>query len=36
VFSPVTDMPYFMITPAPRKPIPVTICAATRVGSVCC
>ena len=33
VFSPVTDEPCFMITPAPRKPMPVTICAATRVGS---
>jgi hypothetical protein len=34
VFSPVTDMPCFMMTPAPRKPMPVTIWAATRVGSV--
>jgi hypothetical protein len=25
VFNPVTEDPCFMITPAPRKPIPVTI-----------
>src|SRR5439155_19815232 len=28
-----TEIPSRMIAPAPRKPIPVTICAATRVGS---
>jgi hypothetical protein len=32
VFSPVTDEPCFMITPAPRNPTPVTIWATTRVG----
>ena len=33
VVSPRTDRPWRMIAPAPRKPIPVTICAAIRVGS---
>src|ERR671934_1696890 len=33
VVSPRTDSPWRMIAPAPRKPIPVTICAAIRVGS---
>src|ERR671935_1217634 len=33
VVSPRTDSPWRMIAPAPRKPIPVTICAAMRVGS---
>src|SRR3954451_8990188 len=33
VVSPRTEKPWRMIAPAPRKPIPVTICAATRVGS---
>src|SRR5919198_2782871 len=33
VVSPRTEMPWRMIAPAPRKPIPVTICAAIRVGS---
>ena len=33
VVRPRTDMPERMIAPAPRKPIPVTICAAMRVGS---
>src|SRR5436190_390658 len=33
VVSPRTDNPWRMIAPAPRKPIPVTICAAIRVGS---
>src|SRR5436853_610800 len=33
VVRPRTEMPSRMIAPAPRKPIPVTICAATRVGS---
>ncbi len=33
VFNPDTDAPCFMMTPAPRKPIPETIWAATRVGS---
>src|SRR3954451_20981539 len=31
--SPRTDSPSRMIAPAPRKPMPVTICAAMRVGS---
>src|SRR5689334_5077458 len=33
VVRPRTDSPWRMIAPAPRKPIPVTICAAIRVGS---
>src|SRR3954471_238902 len=33
VVSPRTERPSRMIEPAPRKPIPVTICAATRDGS---
>ena len=33
VLSPVTDRPCFMITPAPKNPMPETIWAATRVGS---
>src|SRR5437763_7452461 len=33
VVSPRTDRPSRMIAPAPRKPMPVTICAAIRVGS---
>src|SRR5439155_10255268 len=33
VVRPRTEIPSRMIAPAPRKPIPVTICAATRVGS---
>src|ERR671939_18760 len=33
VVRPRTDSPCRMIAPAPRKPIPVTICAAMRVGS---
>src|SRR6266576_4727667 len=33
VVSPRTERPWRMIAPAPRKPIPVTICAAMRVGS---
>src|SRR3954452_8943823 len=33
VVSPRTESPCRMIAPAPRKPIPVTICAAIRVGS---
>src|SRR5689334_16254120 len=33
VVSPLTVKPWRMIAPAPRKPIPVTICAAIRVGS---
>jgi hypothetical protein len=34
VVSPRTERPWRMIAPAPRKPMPVTICAAIRVGSV--
>src|SRR5438132_4544672 len=34
VVSPRIESPCRMIAPAPRKPIPVTICAAIRVGSV--
>src|SRR5581483_1727732 len=34
VVNPRTDSPSRMIAPAPRKPMPVTICAAIRVGSV--
>ena len=34
VVRPRTAMPWWMITPAPRKPAPVTTCAATRVGSI--
>src|SRR6478609_3175187 len=34
VVSPRTDSPERMIAPAPRKPMPVTICAAIRDGSV--
>src|SRR6476661_5296489 len=34
VVSPRTEKPCRMIAPAPRKPTPVTICAAIRVGSV--
>src|SRR3954463_14040329 len=33
VVSPRTERPWRMIAPAPRKPMPVTICAAMRVGS---
>ena len=33
VVSPRTVRPWRMIAPAPRKPMPVTICAAIRVGS---
>src|SRR5438128_3700536 len=33
VVSPRTERPCRMIAPAPRKPMPVTICAAMRVGS---
>jgi hypothetical protein len=33
VVSPRTDSPWRMMAPAPRKPIPVTTCAAMRVGS---
>src|SRR5438094_1539313 len=33
VVRPRTDSPSRMIAPAPRKPMPVTICAAMRVGS---
>src|SRR5712692_9314982 len=33
VVSPRIERPSRMIAPAPRKPIPVTICAAIRVGS---
>src|SRR6478609_4828431 len=33
VVSPRTERPSRMIAPAPRKPMPVTICAAMRVGS---
>src|SRR5437763_6811609 len=33
VVRPRTDRPCRMIAPAPRKPIPLTICAAIRVGS---
>src|SRR3954453_23886595 len=33
VVSPRTEGPWRMIAPAPRKPMPVTICAAIRVGS---
>ena len=33
VVRPRTDNPWRMIAPAPRKPIPLTICAAIRVGS---
>src|SRR5579862_2326026 len=33
VVKPRTDRPSRRIAPAPRKPIPVTTCAATRVGS---
>ena len=33
VVSPRTESPWRMIAPAPRKPIPVTTCAAIRVGS---
>src|SRR5947207_2563070 len=33
VVSPRTESPSRMIAPAPRNPIPVTICAAMRVGS---
>ena len=34
VVRPRTAMPWWMIAPAPRKPTPVTTCAATRVGSI--
>ena len=34
VVSPRTERPWRMIAPAPRKPMPLTICAAIRVGSV--
>src|SRR5918995_2562023 len=33
VVSPRTESPCRMIAPAPRKPMPLTICAAMRVGS---
>src|SRR5712692_7350624 len=33
VVSPRTESPWRMIAPAPRKPMPLTICAAIRVGS---
>ena len=33
VVSPRMESPWRMIAPAPRKPIPVTIWAAMRVGS---
>lgn len=33
VFTPLIFVPSLMITPAPRKPMPETICAATRVTS---
>ena len=33
VVSPRIEVPYLMIAPAPRKPMPVTIWAAIRVGS---
>src|SRR5690242_6905454 len=33
VVSPRTERPWRMIAPAPRKPMPLTICAAIRVGS---
>src|SRR5437588_2049856 len=33
VVRPRTERPWRMIAPAPRKPIPVTICAAIRLGS---
>src|SRR3954452_22182945 len=33
VVRPRTFIPWLMIAPAPRKPMPVTICAAIRVGS---
>ena len=33
VVRPRTEKPWRMIAPAPRKPMPVTICAAMRVGS---
>src|SRR5581483_5449373 len=35
VVRPRTERPCRMIAPAPRKPMPVTICAAIRDGSVC-
>src|SRR5436189_288322 len=34
VVSPRTERPCRMIAPAPRKPMPLTICAAIRVGSM--
>src|SRR5947209_5874232 len=34
VVSPRTERPCRMIAPAPRKPMPLTICAAMRVGSM--
>src|SRR5205085_12220523 len=34
VVRPRTDRPCRMIAPAPRKPMPLTICAAMRVGSI--
>src|SRR5229473_5259602 len=34
VVRPRTSVPWRRIAPAPRKPTPVTICAAMRVGSV--
>ena len=33
VVSPRTERPWRMIAPAPRKPMPLTICAAMRDGS---
>ncbi len=33
VVSPRTTFPCLMIVPAPRKPMPVATCAATRLGS---
>jgi hypothetical protein len=34
VVSPRTDSPSFMMTPAPRKPMPVITPCAIRVGSI--
>jgi len=34
VVSPLIETPYLNIAPAPRKPIPTTICAAILAGSV--
>jgi hypothetical protein len=35
VVTPRTVTPWRMIAPAPRNPMPETICAAIRVGSGC-